>query len=51
MCLDNNADIRRFLLAAYDADMYSDEYVYVLLTVNTQGGLIKSEFFIAHLQV
>ena len=45
MCFDNNIDIRRFLLAAYDADMHSDEYVYILLTVNTQGGLVKSEPF------
>ncbi|KAI6171454.1 Guanylate cyclase [Aphelenchoides bicaudatus] len=41
-CFDNSADIRKFLLAAYDLDMYSDEYVYVILSVTTQGGLVKT---------
>ncbi|KAI6229289.1 Guanylate cyclase [Aphelenchoides besseyi] len=41
VCLDNNNDMRNFLLSAYDSEMYTDDFVFIFLTLNSQGTLIK----------
>ncbi|KAI6202133.1 Guanylate cyclase [Aphelenchoides besseyi] len=41
VCLDNNNDMRNFLLSAYDSEMYTNEFVFIFLTLSSQGTLIK----------